>query len=72
MAVFIRRIRNDYTVIPQPLPDDIDDGRETIGQFLDDYANGRVDLAAVYTSLTNSMLRQIPEISEALKFRGGT
>ncbi|MEI7687620.1 MAG: hypothetical protein WCL32_21650 [Planctomycetota bacterium] len=59
-----------YTVNAQLLADSIDDGAGRIQQFLRNFENGGVDLAAVFPRLTNEELASIPGIASILKVKG--
>jgi len=71
MVAFVTRKGDQYTVTTRELPEGTDDGAKAICEFQAALEAGTVELSAVYQTIDNEQLAQLPEVAKMLALKGG-
>ena len=70
MVMFVTREGAKYNVSTNDLNEDVDGGEEVIKSFLEDYADGVLNLTSVYPTIDNEQLSNVEEIGRMMKLKG--
>ena len=70
MVMFVTREKAKYNVSTVELQEDVDGGEKVIRSFLEDYADGNLNLTSVYPTIDNEQLSNVEEIGRMMKLKG--
>ena len=70
LVMFVTFEKFKYKVSTGELQEDVDGGEKAIRRFLEDYADGDLNLTSVYPTIDNEQLSNVEEIGRMMKLKG--